>query len=115
MNEIFPEYSLPTECPNPTDCKICREFLNKEQTNDDSSDLSLMQILLIVGISITSFLAILFAVLFLRLRWEKRRASCQSQDPYYLTVQHEGNRNTEGINAEGAERDYHSGNGFTPI
>ncbi|XP_062584976.1 uncharacterized protein LOC134246612, partial [Saccostrea cucullata] len=73
MNEIFPEYSSATECPNPTDCKICREFLNKEQTNDDSSDLSLMQILLIVGISITSFLAILFAVLFLRLWWKKRR------------------------------------------
>ncbi|XP_061174715.1 uncharacterized protein LOC133183825 [Saccostrea echinata] len=114
-DEIFPEYSGGTDCPNPTDCKICREFLNKEgQTNDDSSDLSLTQILLIVGISITSFLAILFIVLFLRLWWEKRRDSCeQPSDPYYLTVQYAGERDVETINPEANNQGHNSVNGFT--
>lgn len=81
---IFPGYSGQTKCPNQHDCKYCEMFL--DQPAPSSSDhKSSTEIPLIVGIAVTSGLALLFFVLFFH---QCRKSRKTQETTGYLDVQH---------------------------
>lgn len=91
-DNIFPGYPGHTKCPNQHDCKYCEKFLIQPAPSSGEHKSS-TEVPLIVGIAISSGLALLFFVLFF---CQCRKSRTANNDHYntahettgYLDVQH---------------------------